>query len=127
MRARATTAPLRAALARRPRRGLELPPSMALVSGDSTLFGSHEFDASFNPLEHDDGPISDWQVDKLREALDARGLVAMSTRKRAIEHAAGRQVESLRSLTRTEADALLSQLLPPPPPPPPRRNGQCEL
>ena len=55
-------------------------------------------------------PISDWQVDLLRKALDARGLTEMADRQKAIEAAAGRAVESLRTLTQEEALEVLSRL-----------------
>ena len=55
-------------------------------------------------------PITDWQVDLLRRALDARGLTSMAERQRAIECAVGRAVESLRALTHEEALNALSSL-----------------
>lgn len=55
--------------------------------------------------------ISDRQVSLLREALDARGLVTMDERQRAIETAAGRTVISLRALTQEEAIKVLSRLV----------------
>lgn len=54
-------------------------------------------------------PISDWQVDLLRKALDARGLTSMIERQTAIEAAAGREVPSLRALTQEEALSILNQ------------------
>lgn len=54
-------------------------------------------------------PVSDWQVDLLRKALDARGLTSMVERQTAIEAAAGREVPSLRALTQEEALAILNQ------------------
>lgn len=54
-------------------------------------------------------PISDWQVDLLRRALDARGLTSMPDRRAAIETAAGREVPSLRALTQEEALGILNQ------------------
>lgn len=54
-------------------------------------------------------PISDWQVDLLRRALDARGLTSMADRRAAIETAAGREVPSLRALTQEEALGILNQ------------------
>jgi len=54
-------------------------------------------------------PISDWQVDLLRKALDARGLTSMADRQAAIETAAGREVPSLRALTQEEALGILNQ------------------
>ncbi|KQP66909.1 hypothetical protein ASF47_04170 [Nocardioides sp. Leaf285] len=55
-------------------------------------------------------PIADWQIDLLRKALDARGLTTMSERQSAIEAAAGRRVESLRTLTHDEGLHVLSRL-----------------
>lgn len=54
-------------------------------------------------------PVSDWQVDLLRKALDARGLTSMAERQTAIETAAGREVSSLRALTQEEALSILNQ------------------
>lgn len=54
-------------------------------------------------------PISDWQVDLLRKALDARGITSMIERQTAIEAAAGREVPSLRELTQEEALSILNQ------------------
>lgn len=54
-------------------------------------------------------PISDWQVDLLRKALDARGHTSMIERQIAIEAAAGREVPSLRALTQEEALSILNQ------------------
>ncbi|GAA1089929.1 hypothetical protein GCM10009668_00460 [Nocardioides dubius] len=54
-------------------------------------------------------PASDWQIDLLRKALDARGLTSMVERQTAIEAAGGRKVPSLRSLTQEEALAILNQ------------------
>lgn len=54
-------------------------------------------------------PVSDWQVDLLRRALDARGLTSMADRRAAIETAAGREVPSLRALTQEEALGILNQ------------------
>lgn len=56
--------------------------------------------------------IPDWLVDSLREALTARGLSTMDQRQEAIEAAAERPVESLRSLTRAEAMRVLERLTP---------------
>src|SRR3546814_9392771 len=55
-------------------------------------------------------PVSDWQVDLLRKALDGQGLTAMADRQQAIETAVGRPVESLRALTQEEAPSVLSRL-----------------
>ncbi|MCL3836268.1 hypothetical protein [Aeromicrobium duanguangcaii] len=77
------------------------------MSEELSLFG----DEPVNPKRPDlPTPISDWQVDLLRKALDARGLTGMTDRQKAIEAAAGRPVESLRSLTRDEALQVLSRL-----------------
>lgn len=55
-------------------------------------------------------PVSDWQVDLLRKALDARGLTTMADRQQVIEAAAGRPVASLRDLTQDKALFVLSKL-----------------
>ena len=55
-------------------------------------------------------PIADWQVDMLRKAVEARGLTSMTDRQQAIESAAGRAVESLRSLSHDEGLQVLSRL-----------------
>lgn len=54
--------------------------------------------------------ITDWQVDLLRKALDARALPDMAARQAAIEQAAGRSLASLRELTFDEANAVLVRL-----------------
>lgn len=55
-------------------------------------------------------PVSDWQVDLIRKALDARGLTAMGQRRQTIASLAGRDVESLRALTQDEALRVLAAL-----------------
>jgi len=79
------------------------------VCDDLSLFGD---EPSAPPAEVPTAPtpIADWQVDLLRKALDARGLTSMSDRQQAIESAAGRTVESLRSLTHDEGLRVLSRL-----------------
>jgi len=79
------------------------------VSDELSLFGD---DAPNVPVEaaHAETPIADWQVGLLRKALDARGLTTMVDRRRAIESAAGRAVESLRALRHDEVMRVLSQL-----------------
>ncbi|HSX65929.1 hypothetical protein [Nocardioides sp.] len=79
------------------------------MSDDLSLFGDDEPEA---PTEapSEPTPISDWQIDLLRKALDARGLISMTERQQAIETAAERQVESLRALSHHEALAVLSRL-----------------
>ena len=76
---------------------------------DLPLFGDDEPADAPLPAPKEP-PITDWQVDLLRNALDARALTAMNDRKRAIETAAERPVESLRSLTHDEALRVLSKL-----------------
>lgn len=79
------------------------------MTEDLSLFGDDE---SATPPVQDTGStsIADWQVDLLRKALDARGLRSMAERRRAIEAAAGRPVDSLRALSHDEALRVLSQL-----------------
>ena len=84
------------------------------MSGDLSLFGD---DPSVEPAPasqpvRNEATIADWLVDALREALTARGLTTMPERQQAIEAAAGRPVESLRSLTRAEALRILADLSP---------------
>lgn len=73
-----------------------------------SLFG----DEPEKPAEAEAGPtpIADWIVQRLREGLDARGLASMTERQRMIESAAGRPVESLRSLTYQEGLRVLAVL-----------------
>lgn len=76
------------------------------MSGDLSLFGD---DQPVQPV-NTDAPIADWLVDQLKEALTVRGLTTMAERQQAIEAAAERPVESLRSLTRAEALRVLERL-----------------
>lgn len=84
---------------------------MSAVSDELSLFGD---DAP--PARHEASPatppIADWQVRQIRNAMDARGIEHMDERKRIVEEAAGRKVESLRSLTHNEAIRVLSQIGP---------------
>jgi hypothetical protein len=87
---------------------------MARVSGDLSLFGDDqpaEPDELAQPVRTE-ASIADWLVDSLREALTARGLTTLVERQQAIEAAAGRPVESLRSLTTAEAMRVLERLSP---------------
>jgi len=84
--------------------------SIAPVSGDLSLFGDDQADEPVAESVPAEPPIADWLVDQLRESLTASGLTTMDERQRAIEAAAGRPVESLRSLTRAEALRVLTQL-----------------
>ncbi|GCD90184.1 hypothetical protein [Nocardioides sp. LS1] len=79
------------------------------MSDDPSLFGD---DAPGVPSEPVNAPwpITDWQVDLLRRALDARGLTSMAERQQAIECVAGRAVESLRALSHDEARNVLASL-----------------
>ena len=79
------------------------------MSDDLSLFGDDE-PAVPRAQVSAPAPIADWQVDLLRKALDARGLMTMEERQQAIESAAGRKVESLRSLTHDEGMQVLSRL-----------------
>ena len=81
------------------------------MSGDLSLFGDDQPQEPAQPVSAE-ASIADWLVDSLREALTARGLATMAERQQAIEAAAGRPVDSLRSLTRAEALRALSQLTP---------------
>ena len=83
------------------------------VSGDLSLFSDDQPDEPRKPVRAE-GPIADWQLDLLRKTLTAHGLTTMDKRRRAIEAAAERPVESLRSLTHSEALRVLSRLGPPP-------------
>jgi DNA polymerase-3 subunit epsilon len=55
-------------------------------------------------------PITDWLVDRLRQALDAEGLTSMAERQARIERAVGRPVLSLRALTYQEGLKVLSSI-----------------
>ena len=79
------------------------------MSGDLSLFGDDEPDEPATPVRTE-APIADWQVDLLRKALDARNLTGQAERREAIETAAERPVESLRSLTHEEALRVLSRI-----------------
>jgi hypothetical protein len=78
------------------------------VTEDMALFGEDDS----QPVEPASPPtaIAEWQIDLLRRALDARGLTAMEDRQRAIEAAAERPVESLRSLTHDETLRVLAKV-----------------
>lgn len=86
------------------------------MSADLSLFGNSEDDAlaKSQPAASDVVPIAQWQIDLLRKALDARGLVSMENRQQAIEAAAGRPIVSLRALTHDEALSVLARLGPAP-------------
>jgi len=79
------------------------------VSGDLSLFGDDQPSTPVEPARIET-PIPDRLVDQLKEALTARGLTTMAERQQAIEAAAERPVESLRSLTRAEALRVLERL-----------------
>jgi hypothetical protein len=81
------------------------------VSGDLSLFGDDQPEEPARPVRTETS-LADWLVDSLREALAARGLTTMAERQQAIEAAAGRPVDSLRSLTRGEALRVLERLGP---------------
>src|SRR5690348_7586339 len=81
------------------------------MSGDLSLFGEDEPEAPAQPVPRE-APIADWLVDELRRTLAAHGLTTMAERQQAIEAAAERPVESLRSLTRAEALRVLERLSP---------------
>lgn len=95
------------------RRGAIPPRSVRRIRGmsdDLSLFGDDAPVAPASVAPPASAPISDWQIDLLRKALDARGLTSMSDRQAAIELAAGRTVESLRALTHEEGLRVLSRL-----------------
>ena len=79
------------------------------MSDDLSLFGDDKPNELVQP-GRTEAPIADWLIDQLRGALTARGLSTVVERQRAIEAAAERPVESLRSLTRAEALRVLSLL-----------------
>ncbi len=79
------------------------------MSDDLSLFGDDEPAAPRTQVS-EPATIADWQLGLLRKALDARGLVSMEDRQRAIEAAAGRSIESLRALTHDEAIMVLNRL-----------------
>jgi len=63
--------------------------------------------AASNPV---DEVLPDWQVDQLRDRLDALGLVTMKERQALIEELAGRPVRSLRHLAFNEARRIVEEL-----------------
>ncbi|KRA37890.1 MULTISPECIES: hypothetical protein [unclassified Nocardioides] len=81
------------------------------MTDDLSLFGDEPSDAAVPSLPQS-APIADWQRDLIRKALDARGLIGMDERQKAVVEAAGRPLASLRDLTHDEAIALLSRLGP---------------
>lgn len=82
------------------------------MSDDLSLFGDDKPNEPVQPVRTEAAPIADWLIDQLRGALTARGLTTVVERQRAIEAAAERPVESLRSLTRAEALRVLERLGP---------------
>ena len=96
----------------------EVPPfsdmthNMAPVPDDLSLFGDDQPNEPVQPVRREAPPIADWLVDQLRGALTARGLITVVERQRAVEAAAERPVESMRSLTRAEALRVLERLSP---------------
>lgn len=78
------------------------------MSETPSLFG----DEPTNPAEQaaEPMPITDWLVEKLRQALDSEGLSSMALRQERIERAAGRPVESLRALTYQEGVKVLAAI-----------------
>ena len=81
---------------------------MVTMSMDQSLFGDDEPVAP--EPEPTAAPIRDWQIDLIRNALDARGLVSMDERQALIEDVAGRPVDSLRAMTHDEAMVAISKL-----------------
>jgi len=79
------------------------------VTDDEALFGN-EPPATPAPVVAAPTAIAAWQRDLIRKALDARGLTSMEDRQRAVSGAAGRDVASLRDLTRDEAIHVLNRL-----------------
>lgn len=79
------------------------------MTDDRALFGDVP-SAGPAPVVAAPTPIADWQRDLIRKALDARGLVTMEDRQRAVAGAAGRDVASLRDLTHDEAIGVLNRL-----------------
>ena len=68
---------------------------MVTMSMDQSLFGDDEPVAP--EPEPTAAPIRDWQIDLIRNALDARGLVSMDERQALIEDVAGRPVDFIAS------------------------------
>ncbi|WP_147251546.1 hypothetical protein [Blastococcus sp. TBT05-19] len=79
------------------------------MSGDLPLFGDEPQEEPAQPVAKE-GLIADWLVKDLRSALTARGLTSMAERQHAVETVVGRPVESLKSLTRSEALRVVSVL-----------------
>ena len=82
---------------------------MTAVSSDLSLFDDDEPERPAAAVPGP-APASDWQVDLLRKALDARGLTAQEERQAAIQEHVDHPVTSLRSLTHDEALRVLSRL-----------------
>lgn len=81
---------------------------MVFMSMDLSLFGDEEPDVP--AAEPAVAPSTAWQIDLLRKALDARGLLTMDERQALIEDVVGRPVGSLRSMTHDEAMLAISKL-----------------
>ena len=81
---------------------------MGSMPMDQSLFGDDEHVAP--EPEPAVAMIRNWQIDLIRKALDAHGLVSMDERQALIERVAGRSVESLRALTHDEAMVAIGKL-----------------
>lgn len=78
------------------------------MSMDQSLFGDDEVVAP--QPEPTVALIRDWQIDLIRNALDASGLASMDARQALIEDVVGRPVDSLRAMTHEEAMVAISRL-----------------
>lgn len=83
------------------------------MSDDLSLFGDDDPglpEPTAAPSQRAPAPVSDWQIDLIRKALDARGLAEMAARQERVEQVVGRALASLRDLSSEEALAVLSGL-----------------
>lgn len=83
--------------------------SLGAMSDELALFAEEPSNSAPEP-DRRPTPISDWQVELLRKALDARGLTTMAERQAVVEESVGHPVESLRALTQEEALQALAKL-----------------
>lgn len=81
------------------------------MSEDGVLFGSPDPEPPRPTIPTSEG-LPRWQIDRLRQRLDALGLVTMAERQALIEELAGRSVASLQQLTSAEARAIDERLTP---------------
>lgn len=79
------------------------------MSDESALFDFAE-ESSVDPVPAAPAPITTWQIDQLRQALDATNTTSMEERQSLIEELVGRQVGALRELHFDDVGPLLEAL-----------------